>query len=315
MKPFWAILISLFCLSVSAQEKVTGSMTVERDSLQIGEQTTLEVQVSYPATLSEQPQWPNVGKTLGQSVEILNYSKIDTIADPDGDDLVMIQTQKFTVTVFDTGHVVIEPFVFLVGADSISTNPLLLSIYAPSVDLLGDIKPIRPALEVDYSLTHWLKSNWPWLLLGIVLGICIFLLIKYLRRKPKVIKAEPEPIKEIIPPHVMALRKLQELQAEGLWQKGLVKQYHVRLTNILREYMEERYNILALEETTHEILDELKGRHIESSLIGRARKVLTLADMVKFAKAKPLPADNESSFTSVKEFIELSKLEMELEVE
>jgi hypothetical protein len=213
---------------------------------------------------------------------------------------------KVTITAFDTGHFVIEPLWFGVGQDSIKTNPLLLSVYAPDVDLLGDIKPLKPALPVEYSFTHWLKANWPWILIGFILGVAIFLVIRYLKRKPAKAEEVPAAISTEDPAHIVALRKLEVLRNDGLWQKGMVKEYYIRLSDILREYMELRYKILALEETTPEILAELRGRHLDSALVSRAQKILKLADMVKFAKAKPMPADNETCFASCKEFIEMS---------
>lgn len=301
-----AILL-IYAGTAIAQNPPTVSMTLERDSLQIGEQTNLQLEVIYKVDEGSKPAWPQIGKTIAPQVEVLSTSDIDTLAvDADEDPLLFQQTMQVVITSFDTGHFVIEPVWFGFGIDSIKTNPLLLSVYAPTVNLLGDIKPIRPALPVEYSITHWLKANWPWILIGVILGIAIFLVIRYLKRKPVQIQAAPAEVKVEDPAHVIALRKLEVLRNDGLWQKGMVKQYYVRLSDILREYLESRYKILALEETTPEIIDELRGRHLDSALVSRAQKILNLADMVKFAKAKPMPADNENCFTGCKEFIELS---------
>ena len=121
------------------------------------------------------------------------------------------------------------------------------------------------------------------------------------KRKRKVL-----PIEEFvpkIPPHEIALEKLKKLEEEKLWQKGEVKLFHSNTTEIIREYIEQRFSIPALESTTDEILDNFKKVDLNGELKNILREMLVLADLVKFAKAKPLPDENEKTLQWAYQFV------------
>jgi hypothetical protein len=98
-----------------------------------------------------------------------------------------------------------------------------------------------------------------------------------------------------------------------LWQSGRVKDYYSELTEIVRWYIEKRFHVQALEMTTDEIISGLKTAYFVDENIHRLKQTLILADMVKFAKEQPLPADNDISIQRIEEFIKTTKPEPELE--
>jgi len=106
-----------------------------------------------------------------------------------------------------------------------------------------------------------------------------------------------------LPPHEIALQALEELKNEKLWQKGLIKEYYTRLTDILREYIEVRFNIRAIELTTWEILQSFKNSTISRNDKEMLSEILELADLVKFAKALPVPSENDKSMTDSVGFV------------
>ncbi|HAL82541.1 MAG TPA: hypothetical protein DCO83_10145 [Mucilaginibacter sp.] len=134
----------------------------------------------------------------------------------------------------------------------------------------------------------------------IVLGIIG--LIYYFKRRPK-----KETVIEIarpgLPPHIIAVNKLNELRDKKLWQQGEVKQYHSELTDIIRDYLEKRYLVKTHEKTTGEIFAGLSYLDITEENKNELRQILLLADLVKFAKEKPLPPDNERSMDSAINFV------------
>lgn len=129
--------------------------------------------------------------------------------------------------------------------------------------------------------------NW---IIGIALLILIVLLLLYINKKRK--KRDPNwvELKEKVvvrPAHEIALEKLKNLKQSKIWEDSTnIKAYQSKLTHILREYLENRYHVKALENTTGEILDSLS----ESSILEEDKKtiknILQIADLVKFAKAK-----------------------------
>ena len=110
-------------------------------------------------------------------------------------------------------------------------------------------------------------------------------------------------IKVIIPPHREALTALRALEEKKLWQQGMVKQYYSEATEIIRHFFERRWNIIALELTTDEILMQMK--HIPDALNvwKEMESFFITADLVKFAKYEPSPAEHENEMRSAYEIV------------
>jgi hypothetical protein len=110
------------------------------------------------------------------------------------------------------------------------------------------------------------------------------------------------------PAHVIAFRELEKLKEEQLWQKGAIKTYYTRLTEILRQYLENRFRVFSLELTTDETLDSLiKTGFKKDGSYKQLKTVLTGADLVKFAKHIPEPTENESQYKKSWDFIFATK--------
>jgi hypothetical protein len=116
--------------------------------------------------------------------------------------------------------------------------------------------------------------------------------------------ARPRP-KE--PAHIWANKELKKLEGEKLWQSDKVKEYHSKLTDILRLYLEFRFNYYAMEATTEEIIAEVNKREISMDASAKLQETLRLADFVKFAKMNPAPDQNTKSMQSALDFVEMTK--------
>jgi hypothetical protein len=110
------------------------------------------------------------------------------------------------------------------------------------------------------------------------------------------------------PAHEIALEDLLKLREEKLWQQGNIKEYHTRVTDIVRTYIERRFKINALEFTTNELMSSLAMKSLNDDLRSKLNFTLTLADMVKFAKGNPLPDEHEQAMSNSIAFIEATKL-------
>jgi hypothetical protein len=135
-------------------------------------------------------------------------------------------------------------------------------------------------------------------------------LIYYLKKRPKQQPVAP-PVKPSLPGYIIALNKLTELSGKKLWQQGEVKQYYSELSDIIRDYLENRYRVKTQESTTDEIFAALKHKRIVSRNRELLRQILQLADLVKFAKENPLPADNEQSMDNAVDFVSNTKQDVE----
>ena len=151
----------------------------------------------------------------------------------------------------------------------------------------------------------------PWALLAIIAAALVWG-IMILIRKLKKSKKSPEPIINPDPAHVIAFRDLEKLKQEQLWQKGEVKMYYSRLTEILRQYLENRYGVYSLEMTTSETLEALvRTGFKKDETYSDLKTILNGSDLVKFAKYKPEPSENEIHFENSWKFVETTRVKEE----
>ncbi|MDR2835547.1 MAG: hypothetical protein LBV69_05020 [Bacteroidales bacterium] len=146
---------------------------------------------------------------------------------------------------------------------------------------------------------------WIFLLIGLIIG-AIFI-IKNLKKK----KVNNLPIikKKQIPAHVIALEKLNTIRLEKLWSKGYYKEYHVQLSDTIREYIENRFQINVTDMTTTEILSIFStSKIIDETNFNRLKFILQVADTVKFAKYEPLPLENDNCLNNSFDLVNDTKI-------
>ena len=285
---------------IHAQEEVSVKARLDSTTLLIGEQTKLTLSVVTPKAIGV--AFPNVVDTLTRAIEVVQQSAIDT-AFADGQLLTL--KQELLVTSFDSGYHLIPGLSFLALndnglVDTIKTNPLALNILLVPVDTSQAIKPIKGLEEAPITIQEML----PWILgilTAIILGLVGFLIYRRYKNRPVEVITKPKP-KE--PAHIIAFRDLEVLKNEKVWQNGEVKVYHSRLTDIIRAYIEHRYEIPALEQTSDEIFGAFERNGLQQVVpYENLQQLLTLADLVKFAKGKPQPSENDRSMDLAYEFV------------
>ena len=288
----WCILLWLCSLPAWAQLKVA----VDSSNILIGEQVrvTMELRVNP----EQKVVWPELGETLTEDLEVVNKSLLDTL--PSGDQLLYVQ--EMLVTSFDSGYYPVPPIEFIVDNDTLLSEAFLISVFAIEVDTAQAIMDIKPPIDVDFSILDWMRTHLSTILwVGIPVLLLIGFLIFWFNRPKQTIvvpRAPPPP-----PAHTIALDKLRALKDEKLWQEGQYKAYHSRLTEIFREYLENRYAIPALEQTTDEIITGLRSVNLPPGVRDEIKAILSLADLVKFAKVTPLASENELAFQQVENFV------------
>jgi hypothetical protein len=290
-------LLSCFVLNADAQN-ISVEAKLDQPTIRIGDQTNLRLIVHQP--VKEKVNFPKLADTLIGKVQIVS-GKLDTVIDQNNHSLATV-TQSYTITSFDQGTYTIPSYSIGSATGVLKTNELTLMVQTVPVDTTKAIYDIKQPLAVSYTFLDWLKDHWGWVALGLVVIIAIIGVIWYLRKRPKVEKVVKE-VKPDVPAHIIALGKLQQLRDKKLWQQDAVKQYHSELSDIIREYLEKRYVIKTQEKTTDEIFAALKYMDIANEYRVKLNQVLILADLVKFAKEKPLPVDNELSMENALAFV------------
>ncbi|MFM7080178.1 MAG: hypothetical protein ACKOYC_10370, partial [Bacteroidota bacterium] len=214
-------------------------------------------------------------------------------------------SQSFTITSFDSGYHVILPFQFALfnngktDSTSLQTKPLLIQVKTMDVDTTKAIKDIKDIEDVPFDWMDYL----PWALGFLVLSAVIFLIWKKVSRRQKTI---PQPSEKKIPADEKAMQLLMMLEQKSLWQQGKFRQYHTELTDIIRTFISEQWDLSAMEVTTDEILSLsfIKKTHETDGL----SYVLRTADLVKFAKAVPVIDENVRCMQLAKSFVTENKI-------
>ncbi len=251
----------------------------------IGEQ----INFTISNTISKTEVWPTFEEFLVKGVEIIEEGKLDTIEN--------LISQNFIITAWDSGSYYIPPISF--SANS-KTQGLLLNVQTIILEEGAELKDIKQPMEAPIG---W-SDIWPWLLTFIVLFLVIFLLKKYVFNKKE--KERIEKPELITPADITALQQLTKLDKAQLWQGGSVKKYHSELSEIIRRYTEDRFNFIALELATDEIISELKSK-VNNEQLASITILLQRADLAKFAKSKPDEDENKESMQLAKHFVGQTK--------
>lgn len=210
---------------------------------------------------------------------------------------------KYVLSYFDSAEVTIPSIriFYRTKADttlqSVQSDSLLVKIHKINVKVEEDIKDIKPPVRIPFD---WL-SLIIWILAAlIILAITYFIYKKYFRKR-KVEEIRKPVI--ILPPHEEALMKLDQLEREQLWQKGYIKEYHSRITEIIREYFEKRFRLPALELPTSEQIALLKRIPEAHQILDLTESFLSNADLVKFAKFVPIDGVNTEMMRQAVEIV------------
>ena len=246
------------------------------------------------------------GDTLTRNVEIVGWRNSDTT--DLGNNRIQID-RDLILQSFDSGLYTLPPILYISGKDTFRTEKTTLKVIPVNVDTLKNINDYKNVENPDTKWTDYLPdfiTDYWWIILLFILIVASAFYIIYRIQKSKPIALPLLPKKKLLPPYEEAIEALTALKAASLWQNGQEKEYYTRLTDILRHYIDRRFGVNAMEMTTSQILAlltaiEAKGAKEE------LKKILDVADFVKFAKMKPLADENEQLYRLATEFLEKTK--------
>ena len=163
----------------------------------------------------------------------------------------------------------------------------------------GEIRDIKPLQEIPWSPGQPLIYGALMVLLLFAGGVFLFY---FLGKKKNQLPAPPDPA------HIRAFEELEQLSREQLLERGIVREYYFRLSEIFRRYIERRFHIPAVERTTEEIMpDILNLQECGSALKAEMREILRYADLVKFARFCPDRNTSDNDYRKVVRVIEETK--------
>ncbi len=302
------ILLIVFGVNtLSFSQKVTVNSQLDTNKITIGDQFTLTLTLTKP--LNENVLFPTLSDTIIKQIEIVNEKDIDTISKNENS---ISLTKKYTLTCFDSGLFVVPSFQFIINnndTDSITTAPLILQVNTLQVDTVKkQIADIKKPIEAPITFMEFLNEYYPYILGFVILAALIILWLWYRKKYKKTGTQQAKIEKPKEPAHVIAVRNLENLKTKKLWQNNRTKEYYIELSEILRIYLYNRFNINALEMTSDEIIFQInKLPEASTELKNKAKQFFILADFVKFAKANPLPNEHDTSMKTAFLFVEETK--------
>lgn len=247
---------------------------LESDTIALGDQTTLTIRGArnYPST-----------DALSQNGIVALRQEFDTAT----------RTQTTVITSFEPGEHYIK-----LGTD----DSLLVVITDVEIDsATAELRDIAPIERVPY--TFWEIFRWVLLALGVgALAFGIWWLLTH-RKEVHEALTKSEPV-DTRTPEERALQTLEKLRQERLWQSGRVKEYHTRLTDAVRQFIEESIGIRATEMTSDECVNALMCKSVSADATTLLRSIFGIADMVKFAKSEPSAHEHERAMDEAVRFVQ-----------
>lgn len=246
--------------------------------------------------------FPNLPDSVNH-IEVVERSPLDTTGSTPDE---KFWKQTLTVTSFDSGRWELPPMKFEVFSvsdgsyDSVFTDPIFIDVNTVAVDTTKAFKPIKPLRSVAWNILDY----WPYLLpLLLVVALVVLYFAYWRKRRPK---AAPAPAKPLKTPYETAMEQLQRLEKEKPWNND-VKLYYTQLTDVLRHYFEQQFHIAALEQTSAELLQNIKPVTVLNQQRDKLQHILTLADLAKFAKMQPAPHEHEDCLQKAIAVVEWTK--------
>ncbi len=248
------------------------------------------------------------GDMLTDTIEIAGRSDVDTV--DSGNNRVQLNT-TLTLQAFDPGAYQLPPLRYVTGTgDTVLSNQLTLDVRAIDVDTTKDIFPYKPPVAVPERLVDHLPDNvarYAWLYIILIVLALLAVLALWLyhrwRKNGKLLGTK----KKLPPPYDEAKAALAHLRSRALWQHNRLKEYYSGLSDILRRYVERRFDIGAVEMTSSEIAEAIAQREELQPVQHLLNGVMSSADLVKFAKMQPLAFENEQAIADAERFVELTK--------
>lgn len=273
---FFILSLNLYPQNISAE-----AYTDSADYL-VGDYINLTIRVKYDKGITVS------NPLIKDSFKNIEVIKVEEPVLLEEDDKRVVEF-RYIISVYDSTDISIQgiPVGYKKGNDTtfqtVNTNPVNFTVHTLPVNPAEEIKDVKEPIKIPLD---WLTVL---IYALIVLAIAALAYVLYKRYKKKHQAEEVTEIAPKIPSYITALNSLHQLEEEKLWQKRKVKEYHSRITEIIRRYFEERFYLPALELTTTEAIERLKQRYDTSEILQTTEEFLKNADLVKFAKYNPVP--------------------------
>ena len=299
-------LVGLIVPLFAQEDAISISTSVDKSRMTIGDLITYTVAVAHDEEI--RVEMPGLGANLG-SFQIRDYE----VHDPKKEKGRIVSSVDYVISTFFTGEFEIPPLTiryFTPGdstAKALTTQTIEIVVESVKPSEAGDIRDIKPPVEIPRDVWHTLR----WFVLGAFFLLLASLSYVVYRRKKAgkpLLPARAEPPR---PPHEVAYERLDALKGSDRLERGEIKEYYIEVSEIIRQYVEGRYYLVALEMTTTEVLEQFTRADVSEDEVALFQAFLERCDLVKFAKLIPSAEENDAILKTAYEIIDRTKVIIE----
>lgn len=305
-------IIMLSCLESFGEYRATASL--DSAKLLMGETMKLQIEVEMPSDKEGNVSIPILNRGRGKSyvgilndtIELSTKYTVDTIAKNN----IKYLSYNLSIQAFDSGRYELPPFEVQIDKEIIKTNALALEVLPVKVtaeDKIDDFSSVVEPFDIapeDVIERSKENNSWIiWLIIGCIAALAVLLYLYFNYKKTGSIIPKRKPLE----PYQVALKQLEKLKNQNLLQKGKIKEYYTRLTDIIRRYLYRQFYIKSIEQTSNEIISEMRKNPDLSKYADAIGGLLGTADFVKFAKVIPADSTNDQYFELAKKFVLASR--------
>ncbi len=307
------LIIFSFVLSVNQLMATDGKISLEakvdKNKITIGDLIQYSIVVTRDENVDV--EMPDLGANLG-AFEIRDYND----PDPEKRNGEIVQRREYSISTYDIGDYEIPPVTvrYSVGEDSVwkelTTENIKITVESMKPSEAGDIRDIKPPLEIERDLMRIMRFVAAGVII-VLIGILVFIYIKRRREGKSFIPYRDKPKR---PPHEIALEELEQLLGGQLLEKGEIKPFYIRISEIIRRYIEGRFFIIAIEMTTTQLINNMNEAEIEKEDVQLVEDFLMQCDLVKFAKYIPTSEEHQKVIDQAFEVVNKTKIIIEPEI-
>ncbi|MCR5313933.1 MAG: hypothetical protein K6E54_09935 [Bacteroidaceae bacterium] len=289
-------------------QQVTVENKMDSAYIYIGQRMGITIEVSADKGKNvELPIYDSL-QMIVPGIEYLSCARPDTQFINDGKRMIL--KKKYYVTSFDTALYFIPPMQVKVDNKVFKAKNLALKVITFDVDTLHPEKIFgnKDVMSPPFDANEWILMIWLSFIVVIITAILLYVGIRLKDNKPIIKRIK---LKQHIAPHKAAMKKIEKIKEEKIWQSEDSKEYYTKLTDTLRQYIKERYGFNATEMTSYEIIQQLEQIN-DQEAIGELRELFQTADLVKFAKYSTLVNENDRNLVYAIEYINQTKVEEEV---
>lgn len=305
-------IIILFINNIGFAQNTYIKTYLDTNTIEIAEQIYLNFDII--SKTNQKIKFPEFKDEIIDEIILIEEYSLDTLTDKNH----TVYRKKYLITSFTDSLYILPSIKIKVDNINYYTDSLLLKVTPLRVDSsfmskldttkAVQIFDIKEPVSAPWTFSEFWQQFGDYILLGLLIAIIVTFSVIYIikkRQNKPIIKIE----KPKEPAYNIALKNLQKLKEKKLWQQEKTKEYYTELTQILRVYIEDQFFIPALEQTSIEIIESLNIQQNKFNIedIKTLKNILFIADLVKFAKSKPLPNENEMFLKHAVEFVENSK--------